>query len=724
MTKARTIAALLIVAAVILYIGLDLGRFLTLESIQSRLGIIQQYTDEHFVVAALAYFLIYLLVAALALPAATLVTLAGGAVFGLFWGAILVSFASTIGGTIAFLFSRLLLRDWVQHRFRRYLGPINRGMEKDGNFFLFSLRMVPLFPFFVVNLLMGITPISVRSFYLISQLGMLPATLVYVNAGSELGQITSLNGLVSGSVLFSIALLGLLPLAGRLLVEALRRGRVLRRYETPAEFDANVVVIGAGSAGLVASLIAAGAKARVILIEKHKMGGDCLNTGCVPSKSLIRSGRVAATIREAGRFGIQTGAAVTDFPAVMDRIREVIRRIEPHDSVERYTSLGVECIGGEAKIISPYAVTVNGRTITTRSIIIATGASPFVPPIPGLDEIAYLTSDTVWSMLELPSRLLVVGGGPIGCELAQAFNNLGADVTLVDQAEQLLPREDEDVAAAVVERFTHEGIRVLTGHRVVRFIGNPDSDILHGGVMEAEHKGETLRIAFDRVLIAVGRKPNVTGFGLEELDMPLTEQGAVLVDESMQTAFPNIFACGDVAGPYQFTHMASFQAWYASLNALIGWLKKSRADYRVVPAATFIDPEVARVGLNEREAVESETGYEVTRFGIDDLDRAIADGEAHGFIKVLTVPGKDRILGATIVGEHAGELIGEFVLAMTHKLGLKKIAATTHIYPTMLEANRFVANAWRSQRLPKKWFPLLEKYFRWHRKVKREQEDS
>ncbi len=706
----RTRIALLAILALALlsYFVFDLGQYLTLDYAQSQLARIQEYKDSNFALAVTIYFSAYVFITALSIPGAVYITLLGGAIFGLWWGTLIVSFASSIGATLAFLLSRSLLRDWVQRRFGDYLAPINRGIEKDGSFYLFSLRMVPLFPFFMVNLVMGLTPIKTGTFYLVSQLGMLLGTAAFVNAGAELGQIDSISGLVSGPVLLSLALVGIFPLFARLTINAIQRNKLMRKFTRPKSFDANVVVIGAGSAGLVAAIIAAGAKARVVLVEKHKMGGDCLNTGCVPSKALIRSGRIMSYIRRAREYGLDQAQAQVDFPAVMERVQGVIKAIEPHDSVERFTSLGVEVVLGEAHIESPYSVRVNGDVINTRSIILATGARPLLPPIPGLDQIDYLTSDSVWELRELPRRLLVVGGGPIGCELAQAFNNLGAEVTQVDMAARIMPREDPDVAELVARRFAAEGINILTNHRVLRFAKESGQ-----GYMEAEYEGQTVRIDFDRVILAIGRKPNVEGFGLEALQMPLTPQGTVEVNSALQTVYPNIYACGDVAGPFQFTHMASFQAFFSTINALLGGWWRLKANYRVVPWATFTDPEVARVGLNETEARERNISFEITRYELDHLDRALADGEAHGFVKVLTVPGKDKILGATIVGYHAGELIGEFVFAMTHGMGLRKITAVTHIYPTLLEANKFAANAWRSARLPNT--ALAEKFFRWQR---------
>jgi len=708
--KTKLILIALLVIAIFGYITLDLGQYLTLEYAQSQLSNIQDYKNENFAQTALIYFIGYVIATGLSIPGAIIITLLGGAIFGLFWGTLLVSFASSIGATLAFLASRVLLRDWVQRRFGDYLAPLNKGIEKDGSFYLFSIRMVPLFPFFVVNLLMGLTAIRTTSFYLASQAGMLIGTAVYVNAGSELSQISSLSGLVSAPVLGSLVLLGVFPLIAKLILNSMQRNKELQSFEKPKRFDANVVIVGAGSAGLVASLITAGAKAKVILIEKHKMGGDCLNTGCVPSKSIIRSGRIMSYIRRAKEFGIDGAKGEVNFAAVMARVQGVIKTIEPHDSVERFTSLGVEVELGDAVIESPYVVTVNDRRITTRSIIVATGARPLVPPIPGLAEIDYLTSDSIWSLSELPKRLLVVGGGPIGCELAQAFSNLGAQVTQVDMAERIMPREDAEVSEEVAKAFREQGIRILTGHKLVKFGAGENCDY-----MEAEHRGETVTVEFDKVLLAIGRKANVEGFGLENLNLALTGQGTIEVNEYLQTSMPNVFACGDVAGPYQFTHMASFQAWFASFNALLGGLYRSKINYSVVPWATFTDPEVARVGLSETEAKKKKISYELTRYEMDHHDRSLADGEAHGFIKVLTVPGKDKILGVTIVGHHAGEVIGEFVFAMTHGMGLKKISAVTHIYPTILEANKFAANAWRSERLPEKYFPYLEKFFAWRR---------
>ncbi|HEY5719815.1 MAG TPA: FAD-dependent oxidoreductase [Gammaproteobacteria bacterium] len=695
-----------VVLLVALFFLFDLDRFLTLDYLKSRhQALLDSYAANRVLTVAI-YMGLYITVTALSLPGAAIMTLVGGAVFGLAVGTVAVSFASTIGATLAFLVARFLLRDSVQQRFGDKLRAINAGVEKDGPFYLFTLRLIPAFPFFVINLVMGLTPIRTLQFFLVSQVGMLPGTLVYVNAGSQLGQLDSLSGILSPGLIFSFVLLGLFPLLARKGLDWHKRRAVLKRFPPPPRTDYNLVVIGAGSGGLVSAYIAAAVKAKVALVEKHKMGGDCLNTGCVPSKALIRSAKMAAYGRRAEQYGLRPQAVEADFAAVMARVQRVISKVEPHDSVERYSGLGVEVIQGEATIRSPWEVEVDGRVLTTRNIVVATGARPLVPDLPGLDRVDYLTSDTVWNLRENPGRLLVLGGGPIGCELAQAFQRLGAEVTVV-QRRRLLPREDDDVAALIEARFRAEGIAVLSGHHTRRIEVSDGEQVL-----VCERDGEEVRVAFDTLLLALGRQANVTGFGLEELGVALTPRGTVAADPFLRTNIPNLYVVGDVTGPYQFTHTASHQAWYAAVNALFGPFKTFRVDYSVIPWATFTDPEVARVGLSEAEAREQGIPHEVTRYGLDDLDRAIADDEDHGFVKVLTPPGKDRILGVTVVGAHAGDLIAEFVLAMKHGLGLNKLLGTIHIYPTLAEANKYAAGQWRRAHQPETLLRWVERFHR------------
>ncbi|MFN8822352.1 MAG: FAD-dependent oxidoreductase [Betaproteobacteria bacterium] len=710
MSKRLALVAVL-VAAIAVFFLLDLRQYLSLEAFKaSRAQIDALHAARPLAVAGL-YLVAYVAVAALSLPGAAVMTLIGGAIFGFWTGLLLVSFASTIGATLAFLAARFLLRDWVQRRFGEKLRALDDGVRKDGAFYLFALRLVPLFPFFVVNLLMGLTPIRTWTFYWVSQVGMLAGTAVYVYAGTQLGEFR-----VSAGLLAAFALLGLFPLAARKALAVLKARQVYARWShlKPRAFDYNLVVIGAGSAGLVSAYIAAATKARVALVERHRMGGDCLNTGCVPSKALIRSAKFLSHVARSKEFGIAEAGARFDFAQVLERVQRVVTAIEPHDSVERYGALGVDCIEGTARIASPWTVEVQTaagpRTLTTKNIVIAAGARPFVPPIPGLNEVGYLTSDTVWKLREQPKRLVVLGGGPIGSELTQAFARLGSQVTQVEMLPRILIREDPEVSVAVRKQFEAEGIRVLTEHKTKRFL-------VEGGekVLIAEHAGQDVRIPFDAVLVAVGRVANTQGYGLEELGIGTTQARTVETDEYLQTTYPNIFACGDVASPYQFTHTAAHQAWYAAVNALFGAFRRFKADYRVIPWTTFTEPEVARVGLNEQEAREKGVAVTVSVYGIDDLDRAIADSEAHGMVKVLTASGSDNILGGTIVGEHAGDLLAEYVLAMKNNIGLNKILGTIHTYPTLAEANKYAAGVWKRGTVTQGQWTFLTAFQAWRR---------
>ena len=712
MNKNKLLLLFVLAAAVTAFFAFDLRHYLTLEFFRSQQAAIEAYVDSNPVQSALLLFLVYVAVTGLSLPGAAIMTLAAGAIFGVLWGTVIVSFASSMGATLAFLTSRFVLRDWVQGRFGDRLRPIDDGIAKEGAFYLFALRLVPAFPFFVINLVMGLMSIKTWTFYWVSQVGMLAGTVVYVYAGTKLGEFR-----ISFGLLAAFALLGVFPLAAKKALEAIKARKAYARWAArkPKAFDRNLVIIGAGSAGLVAAYIAAAVKSKVTLVEKHRMGGDCLNTGCVPSKALIRSAKVLSHIRRAREFGLRSASADFDFAEVMERVQRVIKTVEPHDSVERYTSLGVECLAGSARITTPWSVDVmleSGatRTLTTRNIVIAAGARPFIPTIPGLKEANPLTSDTIWELRKLPRRLVVLGGGPIGSELAQCFARLGSEVTQVEMLPRLLIREDPEISDLVSERFRKEGITVLVSHKAKKVVIEDGAKVL-----VCEREGIEVRVPFDELLCAVGRVASTAGYGLEELGIPVTKMRTVEVNEFMQTIYPNIYACGDVAGPYQFTHTAAHTAWYAAVNSLAAPLKKFRADFSVIPWATFTEPEVARVGLNETEARERGIPHEVTTYGIDDLDRAIADGEAYGLVKVLTVPGKDKILGATIAGEHAGDLIAEFILAMRHRIGLNKMLGTIHIYPTLSEANKYAAGAWKRAHAPQRLLAGLERYHAWMR---------
>ncbi len=695
---------------VALFFGLELNQYFNLETIKAQQSSLEQQVSAHPWLAAAIYFAVYVIITAVSLPGAALMTLIGGALFGLGWGLLLVSFASTLGATLAMLISRFLLRDWVKVKFGRKLDRIDQGIEREGGFYLFALRLVPAFPFFLINLTMGLTRLKTRTFWWVTQLGMLPGTVVYVNAGRELGQVDSLGGILSPGLIGAFVLLGLFPLIARKLLNVVQALKVYRGWNKPKVFDRNLVVIGAGSGGLVSAYIAAAVKANVSLVEKHAMGGDCLNTGCVPSKALIRSARLAHDIRQADQLGISAGEPQVDFAAVMERIQRVIADIEPHDSVERYTGLGVDVIQGEATITSPWQVEVNGKTLTTRNIIIAAGAQPFIPALPGIDQVPCYTSDSIWSLREQPRRLLVLGGGPIGCELSQAFQRLGSQVIQLERNNCVLPREDTDTRELVENSLRADGVELYLEHAAEAFSAENGSYQVSVRNLVTD---ETQQIEFDTLLVAVGRKANTSGYGAENLGLELRENGTLATNDYLATRYPNIFAVGDVTGPYQFTHVAAHQAWYAVVNALFGSLKGFKVDYRVIPRVTFTEPEVATVGLTESDANDQGVAFEITRYGIDDLDRAIADNSAHGFVKVLTKPGKDQILGVTIVGAHAGELLAEYVFAMKHNLGLNKILGTIHSYPTLAEANKFAAGEWKKAHAPQGVLRWVARFHRW-----------
>ena len=729
MNPRKIIASVLLIACIAVFFGFDLGRFFSLAYLKESQESFAALYAQRPALVVLVFFAVYVAVTSLSLPGAAIMTLAAGAGFGLVFGTVLVSFASTIGATLAMLAARYMFRDAIQKRFGQRLAEVNKGIEKEGAFYLFTLRLIPVVPFFALNLLMGLSRMKTWTYFWVSQLGMFAGTVAFVNAGTQIAKIDSLKSILSPGLIGSFVLLGLLPLVVKRMLDFFKSRKVYARWKSvrPSRFDRNLVVIGAGAGGLVTAYIAAVVKAKVTLVEAQKMGGDCLNYGCVPSKALIRSATLAHQMRHGATYGLSDIEPSFSFKAVMQRIQAVVRAIEPHDSVERYTTLGVDVVQGHARIVNPWTVEIalNGgstQTITTRSIVIAAGARPFVPPLPGLNDVGFVTSDTLWEQFEkldnLPQRLVVLGGGPIGCELAQAFARLGSQVTLVEMAPRLLVREDEEVSNVVKAALVADGVTVLIAHKALRCNKDADGKALWAVQVTdmanaSADKNQEIRVDFDELICAVGRVARLTGYGLEELGIPT--QRTVDTNDYLQTIYPNIFAAGDVAGPYQLTHVAAHQAWYAAVNALFGDFKRFKADYSVIPWTTFTAPEVARVGLNEQEAKEKNIAFEVTRYGIDELDRAIADSAAHGFVKVLTVPGKDTILGVTIVGEHAGDLLAEYVLAMRHKLGLNKILSTIHTYPTLSEANKYAAGEWKRAHQPLKVLAWVAKYHTWKR---------
>ena len=711
-----------VLIGVIGFFYFDLNELLTLEGLKGSMDQFEQYKTQSPWLVIGGFFVVYILVTALSLPGAAILTLAAGALFGLVQGVLVASFASSIGATLAFLTSRYLLRDTIKQRFPDRLASIDAGVKKEGGFYLFTLRLVPIFPFFLINLLMGLTAIKARTFYWVSQIGMLAGTFVFVNAGTQLAQIEQLSGILSFNLLASFALLGLFPLIAKGILTILKKRRVYKNYHKPKKFDRNMIVIGAGAGGLVTSYIAATVKAKVTLIEAGEMGGDCLNYGCVPSKALIKSAKVVEQIRHGERYGLNNTQPDFAFKNIMARIHKVIADIAPNDSVERYTDLGVEVLKGYAKLIDPWTVEIalnDGgiQTLTARSIVIATGARPFVPDLPGLDETGYVTSDTLWDKFakldKAPSKLVVLGGGPIGCELAQAFARLGSAVTQIERGTRLMKKEDVEVSVFAQESLTESGVTILTSQQAIRCETRDGKKHIIVAPKGSTDDQQEAAIEYDELICAVGRSARLEGYGLDTLGID-TER-TISTDEYLETLYPNIYAAGDIVGPYQFTHVASHQAWYAAVNGLFGHLKKFKVDYRVIPWTTFIDPEVARVGLNEQEATDQGIDFEVTRYDFKDLDRAVTESANHGFIKVITPKGKDKILGVTIVAEHAGDLMAEFVLAMKHNLGLNKILGTIHIYPTWAEGNKYAAGEWKRNHAPKKALQLLEKYHTWRR---------
>ncbi|MBQ4857769.1 bifunctional TVP38/TMEM64 family protein/FAD-dependent oxidoreductase [Pseudoalteromonas sp. MMG007] len=710
---------LILIAAVVIgmFFHFNLHQLLTLEGLKGSMEQFNQYKEQSPLLVFGFFFLLYVVVTALSLPGAAILTLAAGALFGLVEGLLVASFASTVGATLAFLVSRYLLRDTIKQRFPERLDAIDAGVEKEGGFYLFTLRLVPVFPFFLINLLMGVTAIKAWTFYWVSQVGMLAGTFVFVNAGTQLAQIESLSGILSLDLILSFALLGVFPFIAKGILNVFKKRRVYKNYTKPKKFDRNMIVIGAGAGGLVTSYIAAAVKAKVTLIEAGEMGGDCLNYGCVPSKAVIKSAKIAEQIRHGEHYGLENMAPQFSFKKVMARVHQVIADVAPHDSVERYTNLGVDVVKGYGKLLDPWTVEIKlndggTQTLTARTIVIATGARPFVPPLPGIEETGYVTSDTLWTKFaeldEAPKKLVVLGGGPIGSELAQSFARLGSSVTQIEMSERIMIKEDLEVSKFAHEALTESGVNILTSHQALRCEERDGKKFI-----VVKHNDTEIDIEYDELLCAVGRSARLKGYGLEELGIETNR--TVVTNEYLETLYPNIFAAGDIVGPYQFTHVAAHQGWYAAVNGLFGNLKKFKVDYRVIPWTTFIDPEVARVGLNEQDAIDKGIDYEITRFEFEELDRAITDSATKGFIKVITPKGKDKILGVTVVSEHAGDLIAEFVLAMKHGLGLNKILGTIHSYPTWAEGNKYAAGEWKRAHAPEKVLNMLEKYHTWRR---------
>ncbi len=706
--KLILLLAAIMLIAVFYHFGLN--EYLSLDQIKARQAEFAGSYQANPLPFLAGFFLLYVAVTAVSFPGAAILTLAAGAFFGLVTGTILVSFASTIGATLAFLSSRFVLRDWVTGKFGERLRALDDGLAKDGAFYLFSLRLIPVVPFFLINLLMGLTKIRTWTFYWVSQIGMLAGTLVYVNAGTQLGQISSTKGLLTPALIGSFIILAAFPWLARLVAGWVERRRVYKGWKCPSRFDRNLLVIGGGAAGLVSAYIAALGKAKVTLVEAGAMGGDCLNTGCVPSKALIKAASVAHSANSGAKFGVKASDINIDFPAVMAHVRSAIAAIAPHDSVERYSGLGVDVRQGYARLVDPWTVEISNsdgevQRLTSRAIVVATGAAPSHPPIKGLADSGYLTSETLWEEMatrkKVPAKLAIIGGGAIGCELAQAFARLGSRVTLFEAASQILAREEAEASVLIRDTLEREGVQLLVGANILS---------VARGTITVEGQ---VSISFDDLIVATGRKPRVVGFGLEELG--LLEDGKLEVDGFQATKMQHIFVAGDVAGRQQLTHGASHEAWHATVNALAAPFRRFRTDYRVLPRVTYTDPEIASVGLTEAEATKQGVDHDVTAYDISDLDRAICEGTVCGFVKILTVNGSDKILGATIAAPRAGEMLAEIIFAMRHGMGLKKLMPVIHAYPGWAEANKFAAGQYQLARQPVRLQNLAKRWFDWRR---------
>ena len=701
----------------------------------------------------------YILATVFFLPGSVL-TLGAGALFGLVRGSILVSIASTLGAASAFLVGRYLARGWVEKRIEgnERFQAVDERVAREGWKIVGLTRLSPVFPFNLLNYAYGVTRVSLRDYFFASWIGMLPGTILYVYLGSLAGDLAALGtaGTSATTARWILRVAGLLAtvavtvyvarLAREALGERVVKGEAFAADPgTPAEDESerheemlvapmdehnerlvsnvrppawvnpqpagryNLVVIGAGTAGLVTAAGAAGLGAKVALVESRYLGGDCLNVGCVPSKCVIRSSRAFADAREAHRFGVRIpGEAEADFSAVMERMRRLRAGISDHDSAGRFQDLGVDVFLGEARFSGPDTVEAAGRSLRFKKAVITTGARAAAPPIEGLAEAGYLTNETVFNLTERPTRLACIGGGPIGSELAQAFGRLGSEVALFEMGPHILSREDGDAAEIVQEAFLREGIRLILGCTIRRVEQRTETKVLH-----FESNGESGSITVDEILVGAGRAPNVEGLNLEAVGVAFDPRRGIEVNDRLQTTNPRIYAAGDVCMQWKFTHAADAAARIVIQNSLFFGRKKLGA--LTMPWCTCTDPEIAHVGMYEGDA--NERGVKLDTFfrRMKEVDRAVADGEVEGFVKVHVEKGTDKILGATIVAPHAGEMIGELTLAMVEGIGLKGISGVIHPYPTQAEAIKQVADLYNRTRLTpgvKKWF---QRWMAWSR---------
>ncbi len=679
----------LIIVCVIAYYRLDGNQYLNLENIKlHHQELLSAYQQNPFSFS-LFYFFVYVVLVALSFPGATVLSLAGGYIFGFIKGLLIINWASTIGASVAFLMARFFFKDFLQRKFHHTFLKINQGMDREGNQYLLTLRLIPIFPFFLINILMGLTNISFWRFFIVSLIGMLPGTAVYVWAGTTLQNVNSVSDIFTSKMITIFFLVGLIPIIQSKFLIYLKQRKNYLKFSKPKKFDYNLIVIGGGAAGLVNAYIAANLKAKVLLVEESNMGGECLNYGCVPSKALI-------SLSNTKKY------SKTNFAELKNEISNIIQSIAPHDSIDRYSNMGVDCEKGKANLISPFEIQINGKTFSGKKIVIATGAKPFYPTIDGLDKNKVFDYESVWKLEKLPDHLVIIGGGAIGCELALAFSKLGSKVSIIEQ-NAVLASEDRDMVNHVLTGLRTSTINIFENCKIIS-VNHDENKIIF------ENENKITEIHFEHLLLACGKVGNTEAIS-SNLNFDLDSRNYIVVNEYLETVkYRNIYACGDVNGLKQLTNAASHQAWYTSINALFGTWKKFRIEHDFIPHAVFIEPELARVGLNELDAKRKSIEYDLYLFDASDLDRNLIERNKLGKIKVLTIKNTDQILGVTIVGEAASEILAEFVLAMKYHLGLNKVLATSHIYPSFSEQNKYVAGVWKKNSVPKYIYKILKKY--------------
>ncbi|MBA3536096.1 MAG: FAD-dependent oxidoreductase [Tatlockia sp.] len=684
---------ILLLGLLILFFSLRLDKYLTFTSLRENRATLISWTKEHFFMAALLYMSCYTLAVAASVPGAVFLTLAGGFLFGVVFGTVFVIVSATLGATALFFAVRTSFGDWLAKSALSWLGRMREGFQQNAFSYLLMLRLVPLFPFWVVNIVPALLGVDAKTFIITTFFGILPGSIVYVMVGNGLSHVFEANQTPNLGIIFDIkVLLPLLALAALSFIPILyKRVNPKEQKKNPKtnQIKCDLSIIGAGAGGLSVAAVAAQLGLKVVLLESGKMGGDCLNYGCVPSKSLLAAGKIAYQLRHAAQFGISSKGLEIDFKKVMQQVHAVIKVLAKNDSVERFESLGVQVIKAVARFSGVNTLVAQDRVIEARRIVIATGSSPFKPPIPGLEDTPYLTNETIFNLTEQPKHLIVIGGGPIGCELAQAFSMLGSKITLIEGF-NLLPKDDVDCVAILRAQLKAMGIII---HEQAKVLGvEPHA---HGGIkVSINQAGEKLAIRGSHLLIATGRRANVENLDLEKAGIVYSNKG-IEVNSRLQTSNRRVYALGDVVGPYQFTHMATYQAGIVLRN--IAFKIPAKVDYRAIPWVTYTLPEIAHVGLLAEEALKH-ADIQFTEWSFLENDRAQTEHSLEGKIKIISDK-KGRVLGVTIVGAHAGELILPWVIAIREKRTLRSFTDAVSPYPTLSEISKRVAGEFYKSKL-------------------------